>query len=84
MPPGTDLITLGGTAGLIGYLLYSVYQFASGNWRPGKDVEAADTRTVAAVASGDKAVAAVQALTEENARWRALVERLLAEKGIKP
>lgn len=80
MPAGSDLITLGGTAGLIAYLLYTVYQFGSGNWRPGKDVDAADARTARAVESGEKAVAAVEALTEEVRAFRALADRLLAER----
>ena len=79
-----QIITGAGTAGLIAYLLYTVYKFGSGEWRPGKDVEEADARTLKAVESGDRAVAAAAALNEENKAWRALVERLLVERGVQP
>jgi hypothetical protein len=78
-----QVITGAGTAGLIAYLLYTVYQFGSGNWRPGKDVEAADARTLRAVESGNAAVSATNALAAELKEYRTMVERLLQERAAK-
>lgn len=79
-----EIVTAGGTAGLIAYLLFSVLQFASGNWRPGKDVEDARALTSAALESGRLATEATAKVTEENKQWRALVHQLLQRQGMTP
>lgn len=79
-----QLITAGGTAGLIGYLLFTVYQFASGKWRPGADLDAAHARTEAAITAGNLASAAAAKALEENAAWRAMVRQLLLAQGVRP
>ena len=84
MPEQFDLIWLGGTAGLIAYLLFSVLQFASGNWRPGKDLEDANGRTAIAVEAGRLANEATAKALEENRAWRALVRQMLLSQGMAP
>lgn len=85
-----QVIYAGGTAGLIAFCLFVIYQFGGGKWHSHEEVlmerqrtTEANARTEAALAAGERATSSVEGLTEELAGYRTLVERLLAERGVK-
>jgi len=86
-PSWEQLVTLGGTAGLIAFLVYVVVQFGSSRWHGHADLQAADQRTVEAnarteraLSAGEQSTASVRELTVELHAYRTLVERLLQER----
>lgn len=79
-----QIVTAGGTGGLIALLIYVMNRFAEGKWRPEKDIAAADARTEKALAAGERALATSEKVVEEMQEWRLMVEQLLSQRTEPP